>query len=107
MKASILGVILIAALAGCDEDSSASASASAAGSSPRGASIVAESGRRVTVHYTGRFPDTGKVFDSSLDRGKPFSFTLGGRQVIPCWEEGVLGMKIGDKKQLVCPPDKA
>ena len=54
----------------------------------------------VKVHYTGRLVD-GTVFDSSVQRGKPAEFTLGG--VIPCWQEGVALMKKGGKAQLVCP----
>ena len=65
---------------------------------------VAASGMRVTVHYEGRLTD-GTVFDSSHSRGQPFSFTLGSGQVIRGWEEGVAGMKIGEKRQLTIPPE--
>jgi FKBP-type peptidyl-prolyl cis-trans isomerase len=58
----------------------------------------------VKVHYTGRLVD-GTVFDSSVQRGKPAEFTLGG--VIPCWQEGVALMKKGGKAQLVCPSSLA
>ncbi|MDO8804156.1 MAG: FKBP-type peptidyl-prolyl cis-trans isomerase [Elusimicrobiota bacterium] len=58
----------------------------------------------VKVHYHGTFPD-GKVFDSSVDRGTPAEFPLGG--VIPCWTEGVQKMKVGGKAKLVCPSDTA
>ncbi len=58
----------------------------------------------VRVHYHGTFPD-GKVFDSSVDRGRPASFRL--RGVIPCWTEGVAMMKVGGKAKLVCPPEIA
>ena len=61
---------------------------------------------KVTVHYTGWLMD-GTKFDSSLDRDKPFSFTLGRRQVIPGWEKGVEGMKVGGKRELVIPPELA
>jgi len=54
----------------------------------------------VKVHYHGTFPD-GKVFDSSVDRGTPAEFPLGG--VIPCWTEGVQKIKVGGKARLVCP----
>ena len=61
---------------------------------------------KVTVHYTGWLMD-GTKFDSSLDRGKPFDFTLGSRRVIPGWELGVLGMQVGGKRQLIIPPELA
>ena len=61
---------------------------------------------RVTVHYTGWLED-GTKFDSSLDRGEPFSFTLGGRQVIAGWDRGLAGMKVGGKRRLVIPPELA
>lgn len=60
----------------------------------------------VTVHYTGWLMD-GTKFDSSLDRGKPFTFTPGAHRVIPGWEKGVLGMKVGGKRELVVPPELA
>jgi FKBP-type peptidyl-prolyl cis-trans isomerase len=66
----------------------------------------AKTGSTVSVHYTGWLED-GTKFDSSLDRGQPFSFTLGARQVIPGWDEGVAGMKVGGKRKLVIPPDLA
>lgn len=65
---------------------------------------AAESGQTVSVHYTGTLPD-GSKFDSSLDRGQPFQFTLGQGRVIKGWEQGVLGMKVGGKRKLIIPPD--
>jgi peptidylprolyl isomerase len=58
----------------------------------------------VWVHYTGKL-STGEEFDSSVGRGQPFKFTLGQGQVIKGWDEGVVGMKVGEKRQLTIPPD--
>ena len=69
-----------------------------------GTGATAVSGKKVTVHYTGWLTD-GKKFDSSVDRGQPFSFSLGAGQVIKGWDEGVAGMKVGEKRQLKIPPD--
>ena len=63
-----------------------------------------ETGQTVTVHYTGWLED-GTKFDSSLDRGQPFTFTIGMRQVIAGWDEGVATMKVGGKRQLVIPSE--
>ncbi len=60
----------------------------------------------VDVHYTGKLQD-GKVFDSSLERGEPFRFTLGAGQVIPGWDMGILGMKTGGKRILEIPSELA
>jgi peptidylprolyl isomerase len=61
-------------------------------------------GKQVRVHYTGRLTN-GKKFDSSVDRGTPFEFTIGVGQVIRGWDEGVMSMKVGGKRQLIIPPD--
>ncbi len=61
-------------------------------------------GETVVVHYTGWLMD-GTKFDSSHDRNQPFSFTLGERRVIPGWEQGVEGMKVGGKRELIIPPE--
>ena len=68
-----------------------------------GAGETATSGQTVVVHYTGWLGD-GRKFDSSRDRGRPFSFRLGGGQVIVGWDEGVAGMKVGGKRKLTVPP---
>jgi FKBP-type peptidyl-prolyl cis-trans isomerase len=69
---------------------------------------VAMKGDTVQVHYTGWLYADGKrgmKFDSSLDRGMPFPFKLGAGQVIRGWDEGVDGMKVGGKRELIIPPD--
>lgn len=58
---------------------------------------------QVSVHYTGKLVD-GTVFDSSVERGEPISFTLGEGQVIKGWDQGILGMCIGEKRTLKIPP---
>jgi FKBP-type peptidyl-prolyl cis-trans isomerase len=63
----------------------------------------AVAGKNVTVHYTGTLTD-GTKFDSSLDRGTPFTFSLGSGEVIPGWDQGVAGMKAGGKRKLTIPP---
>lgn len=67
-----------------------------------GEGAQAQTGDSVSVHYTGTLVD-GTKFDSSLDRGQPFSFTLGEGRVIQGWEQGVLGMTIGEKRKLTIP----
>lgn len=66
----------------------------------------AKKGRFVHVYYTGRLKSNGKVFDS-CQQGKPFKFRLGSGQVIPGWEIGIQGMKVGGKRTLTIPPNKA
>jgi FKBP-type peptidyl-prolyl cis-trans isomerase FkpA len=69
-----------------------------------GTGAEAQRGKTVVVHYTGWLTD-GTKFDSSKDRNQPFSFPLGGGQVIKGWDEGVAGMKVGGKRTLTIPPD--
>lgn len=59
-------------------------------------------GKPVKVHYTG-WLENGTKFDSSVDRGEPFVFTIGAGQVIPGWDEGVMSMKVGGKRKLIIP----
>ena len=70
-----------------------------------GTGAEAKAGDKVSVHYTGTLDD-GTKFDSSRDRGQPFSFTLGRGQVIPGWDQGVAGMKVGGQRKLTIPPEE-
>ncbi len=69
-----------------------------------GDGAVAKAGNTVSVHYTGWLTD-GTKFDSSVDRGQPFSFQLGAGNVIKGWDEGVTGMKVGGTRILIIPPE--
>lgn len=73
-------------------------------SMPQGTEAV--KGDMVMVHYTGKLTN-GTVFDSSVSRGEPFGFVLGAGMVIPGWEKGILGMKVGEKKTLTIVPEDA
>jgi FKBP-type peptidyl-prolyl cis-trans isomerase/ketosteroid isomerase-like protein len=68
-----------------------------------GVGISPKTGQNVTVHYTGTLED-GTKFDSSRDRGQPFTFKIGVGQVIKGWDEGVMTMKVGGKRKLIIPP---
>ena len=67
---------------------------------------AAKKGDRLRVHYIGTMLD-GRKFDSSRDRQRPFEFVLGKKQVIKGWEQGVLGMKVGERRKLVIPSSMA
>ena len=125
--------ILWAAVAGCGSDSEEPASTSSpeAASAPErtkpeitvpkgkapeklvindieeGAGEAAKSGDQVTVQYVGISYLNGRQFDASWDRGEPFQFQLGAGAVIQGWDQGVEGMKVGGRRQLVIPPDLA
>ena len=74
---------------------------------PEGAAGPPPQGYEVTAHYTGTLDSDGDKFDSSVDRGKPFQFTVGQGQVIKGWDDGFQSMKVGEKAILKCQPDYA
>ena len=123
---AVLAVIVVVVLVarGGDDDSSSSltdTSAKPAVEVPEGdppAELVtedlvtgegaeAQAGDRVSVQYVGVLFETGEEFDSSWDSGQPFQFQIGGGEVIPGWDQGVAGMRVGGRRQLVIPPDLA
>lgn len=71
-----------------------------------GTGAEAKSGDMVSVHYTGRLTN-GTKFDSSRDRGQPFTFKLGQGRVIAGWDQGLVGMKVGGQRKLTIPPEEA
>ena len=70
----------------------------------KGTGDTARTGQQVQVHYTGWLTN-GTKFDSSRDGGQPFTFALGGGQVIKGWDQGVAGMQVGGQRRLIIPPD--
>ena len=72
-----------------------------------GGGAEATSGKAVDVHYVGVSFATGKQFDASWDRRETFSFRLGAGEVIPGWDQGVQGMKVGGRRRLTIPPELA
>jgi peptidylprolyl isomerase len=73
----------------------------------KGKGKAAKPGDQVTVHYVGSLYRDNTVFDNSWDKGKPFPFQLGQGKVIPGWDKGVVGMKVGGRRELVIPPAQA
>jgi peptidylprolyl isomerase len=73
----------------------------------QGDGAVAKAGDTVAVHYVGVAYSTGEEFDASWNRGEPLQFRLGVGQVIAGWDQGVQGMKVGGRRQLIIPPDLA
>jgi peptidylprolyl isomerase len=72
-----------------------------------GSGAEAKPGQSVRVHYVGVAYSTGEEFDSSWNRGDPLEFRLGAGRVIPGWDQGLVGMKVGGRRQLTIPPDLA
>ena len=121
--ALLVGVVLVAGLSGEDSDSGSSNQDLSKkpvveipeGEPPaelestdivEGDGPAAEQGSQVTVEYVGVDYATGEEFDTSWGR-EPFAFQLGGGSVIPGWDQGVEGMKVGGRRQLIIPPDLA
>ena len=72
----------------------------------KGKGATAKAGSQLTVNYVGVNHSNSKEFDSSFDSGQPFEFQLGASMVIPGWDEGLEGMKVGGRRMLTIPPDK-
>ncbi len=106
----MFAVIGVAGLSGCSRQGSTSTEPPTSASSliiedvVVGEGPAAKSGDVVTVHYTGWLTD-GTKFDSSVDRGEPFTFNLGAHEVIAGWDQGVAGMQVGGKRTLTIPPE--
>jgi FKBP-type peptidyl-prolyl cis-trans isomerase FkpA len=115
---AIVGLLGLAAIvAACSQSSSAPSGGGSGGGQEQttpsglkytdvvvGSGASPKVGQTAVVHYTGWLLD-GKKFDSSKDRGQPFSFPLGRGQVIKGWDEGVASMKVGGTRILIIPPD--
>ena len=72
-----------------------------------GTGVSAQPGDSVAVHYVSVSYSNGKQFDASWDRGQPFTFRLGAGMVIPGWDQGIVGMKVNGRRELIIPPDLA
>ena len=73
----------------------------------KGEGATAKAGSQISVNYAGVAYSTGKVFDNSYDRGQPFDLALGAGEVIPGWDQGLEGMKVGGRRQLTIPSELA
>ena len=109
-RAALLGASLAAAAAPALAAETTTPSGLRVSETAVGTGAEAKPGKAVSVHYTGwLYKDgaKGAKFDSSVDRDEPFTFRLGAGEVIPGWDEGVSGMKVGGKRPLVIPPQLA
>jgi len=115
---TVAAIALVTAMAGAFAPTAAMAQAAGATmTTPSGLKITdtkvgtgatPKPGQICVMHYTGWLYEggaKGKKFDSSLDRGQPFEFPIGRRQVISGWDEGVASMKVGGKRTLIIPPE--
>ena len=111
---ALLALVLLAAIAPCAQSNAATNQVIEMPNGLKytddttGNGAEATAGKKVSVHYTGWLYNNGvkgAKFDSSVDRGQPFQFTLGAHQVIAGWDEGVAGMKVGGKRTLIIPPE--
>merc|ERR1712203_99071 len=100
----LLATLLLVALVAAEPQLTASGLKVEYLSKPDSCDKVARNGDMLEMHYTGTLED-GKKFDSSYDRSEAFKFQIGVGQVIKGWEEGVLGMCIGEKRRLIVPPE--
>ena len=71
----------------------------------KGEGPVVQAGQKIKAHYKGTLKSNGSKFDSSYDRGQPLEFTVGAGQVIKGWDQGFVGLNVGTKATLNCPPD--
>lgn len=104
MKSCLILLAAIATLASAEPEVRPSGLKVEYTSVPAACEKKAMNGQMLTMHYTGTLED-GSKFDSSVDRNEPFKFQIGVGQVIKGWEEGVLGMCIGEKRRLIVPPE--
>jgi peptidylprolyl isomerase len=124
--AGIIALVVVLATGGGDNSSSATGTDQSADTSTKpkvevpdgappttlktedivvGDGAEAKTGDTVSMQYVGVNYADGKEFDASWDRGQPFTFPLGGGQVIPGWDQGIVGMKVGGRRELIIPPD--